>query len=95
VPSVVYDLTGLPDTEGNLPGRYLMTLSLEALGGGPGSNDRLVFAADEALRQLPFETTNWSVKRVHRTREETVWEDDGRTEVRRTEWFLLVGRKGG
>jgi hypothetical protein len=95
VPSVVCEITGLPDADGNLPGRYLMALRLEALGGGPGANDRLIFAADEALAELPFETTNWSVKRAHRTREETAWEDDGHTEVRRTEWSLLVGRKGG
>jgi len=94
VPCIVYTLTGVPEARLDRPGRWVATLTLESWGGTPGVNDRLVSAADEVLQLGPFEGTAWAVKRIARTDDVTRWEDDGRTEVRRTTWSITVDRAG-
>lgn len=92
-PCVVHTLEGSPDAMLDRAGRWRMELTLEAWGGSPGVNDGVVEAADEVFEDGRFECTDWSVKVIRRTGERTRWTDDGRTEIRRTTWALVVDRR--
>ena len=48
----------------------------------------------EVLDRQPFEGTSWAAKSGRCASDETLWEDDGRTEIRRLRWALIVDRTG-
>jgi hypothetical protein len=93
-PCIVYRVEGVPDNGLSTRGRWDVTATFEARSQSPAVNDSVVGCVAEVLDRKPFEGTSWAVKGAQCTSDEALWEDDGRTEIRRLAWALVVDRTG-